>query len=67
MLLDAPAVRAGLWGTRTLVCGGALIHAADRTDAVTLIDPVLCPLCGQGESPVTISFLRVPTSTVSNG
>jgi hypothetical protein len=47
MLLDAPALfRAGLSSLRTLVCGGALMHAADLTDAVTLIDPVLCPLCG---------------------
>jgi hypothetical protein len=47
MLLDAPALfRAGLSSLRTLAYGGALMHAADLTDAVTLIDPVLCPLCG---------------------
>jgi acyl-coenzyme A synthetase/AMP-(fatty) acid ligase len=58
MLLDAPALsRADLSSLRTLVYGGALMHAADLTEAMTLIGPVLCQLCGQGESPMTISYL----------
>jgi acyl-CoA synthetase (AMP-forming)/AMP-acid ligase II len=58
MLLDAPALAgADLSSLRALVYGGAPMHAADLTEALTRIGPVLCQLYGQGESPMTISYL----------
>lgn len=58
MLLDSPALaRADLASLRSLVYGGAPMHAADLTEAMTRFGPVLCQLYGQGESPMTISYL----------
>jgi acyl-CoA synthetase (AMP-forming)/AMP-acid ligase II len=58
MLLDSPALaRADLKSVRSLVYGGAPMHAVDLTEAMTQFGPVLCQLYGQGESPMTISYL----------
>lgn len=58
MLLDSPALaRADLSSVRSLVYGGAPMHAVDLTEAMTQFGPVLCQLYGQGESPMTISYL----------
>ena len=58
MLLDSPALsRADLSSLRSLVYGGAPMHAVDLTEAMTRFGPVLCQLYGQGESPMTISYL----------
>ena len=58
MLLDSPALaRADLASLRSLVYGGAPMYAADLAEAMTRIGPVLCQLYGQGESPMTISYL----------
>jgi long-chain acyl-CoA synthetase len=58
MLLDSPAlVRADLSSVRALVYGGAPMHAVDLREAMTRFGPVLCQLYGQGESPMTISYL----------
>ena len=58
MLLDSPAlVRADLSSVRALVYGGTPMHAVDLREAMTRFGPVLCQLYGQGESPMTISYL----------
>ena len=58
MLLDSPALaRADLSSVRALVYGGAPMHLVDLTEAMTQFGPVLCQLYGQGESPMTISYL----------
>ena len=57
MLLDAP----GSYDTsslRRIVYGGAPIHAEHAREAARRFGPVLCQIYGQGEAPMTISYLR---------
>jgi acyl-CoA synthetase (AMP-forming)/AMP-acid ligase II len=55
MVRAAPDTVAGL---RTVVCGGAPMYAADVTEALDVLGPVLAQIYGQGESPMTITAMR---------
>lgn len=58
ILLDRRTLAgADLSSLRSLVYGGAPMHVPDLTEAMTRFGPVLCQLYGQGESPMTISYL----------
>ncbi|WP_067068744.1 acyl-CoA synthetase [Carbonactinospora thermoautotrophica] len=59
MLLDDPALdSADLSSLTHVVYGGSPMYLADIKEAVSRIGPVFCQLYGQGESPMTITFLR---------
>ncbi len=59
MLLDHPLLEAADLSTLThVVYGGSPMHAADLAEAVERIGPVFVQLYGQGESPMTITYLR---------
>lgn len=59
MLLDSPAVHdADVSSLRSIVYGGAPMYLDDLREAVHRLGPVFCQLYGQGESPMTISYLR---------
>lgn len=59
MLLDCPGLDAADGSSLThVVYGGAPMHAADLAEAVERIGPVFVQLYGQGESPMTITYLR---------
>ncbi|GAA5123616.1 long-chain fatty acid--CoA ligase [Haloechinothrix salitolerans] len=59
MLLDHPSLAtADLSSLTHIVYGGAPMHAADLAEAVKRIGPVFVQLYGQGESPMTITYLR---------
>jgi acyl-CoA synthetase (AMP-forming)/AMP-acid ligase II len=58
-LLDSATLdRTDLSSLRRVIYGGAPIAAADLQEALRRFGPVLCQLYGQGESPMTISYLR---------
>ncbi|WP_154676223.1 acyl-CoA synthetase [Amycolatopsis benzoatilytica] len=59
MLLDSPALAgADLSSLKCVVYGGSPMYVEDLKEAITRIGPVFCQLFGQGESPMTISYLR---------
>jgi long-chain acyl-CoA synthetase len=59
MLLDHPGVDTADLSTLThVVYGGAPMHSADLAEAVRRVGPVFVQLYGQGESPMTITYLR---------
>jgi acyl-CoA synthetase (AMP-forming)/AMP-acid ligase II len=59
MLLDHPDVDSADLSTLThVVYGGAPMHFADLAEALSRIGPVLVQLYGQGECPMTITYLR---------
>ncbi|MBX6377459.1 MAG: long-chain fatty acid--CoA ligase [Clostridia bacterium] len=59
MLLSHPSFgRNDLSSLRYLVYGGGPMHVADVKRAVAALGPVLVQIYGQGEAPMTISFLR---------
>jgi long-chain acyl-CoA synthetase len=58
-LLDSGTLdRTDLSSLRRVIYGGSPIAVADLREAMRRIGPVLCQLYGQGESPMTISYLR---------
>ena len=59
LLLDSPALdTADLSGLRCVVYGGSPMYRQDLAEAVDRIGPVLCQIYAQGESPMTVSYLR---------
>jgi long-chain acyl-CoA synthetase len=58
MLLDVGPGGADLSSLKTIIYGGAPMYLDDLKEAVTRIGPVFCQLYGQGESPMTITYLR---------
>jgi long-chain acyl-CoA synthetase len=59
LILDEPTLaERDLSSLTHLVYGGSPIHLEDLTEAVERLGPVLCQLYGQGETPMTISWLR---------
>lgn len=57
MLLDEPG-DADLTSLRCVVYGGSPMYAEDLQEALARFGPVFCQLYGQGESPMTITYLR---------
>ena len=55
-LIDCPA-NADLANIRTIIWGGAPMHVADILRALDRFGPCFAQIYGQGESPMTISFL----------
>lgn len=59
MLLDSPALAgADLSSLRSVIYGGSPMYAEDLKEAIRRIGAVFCQLYGQGEVPMTISYLR---------
>lgn len=59
LLLDDPRLAgADLTSLQRIVYGGAPMYLDDLKEAVAHFGPVLCQLYGQGESPMTITYLR---------
>jgi acyl-CoA synthetase (AMP-forming)/AMP-acid ligase II len=59
MLLDHPDLDgADLSSLVSIVYGGAPMYRTDVVEAIERIGPVFCQLYGQGESPMTITYLR---------
>jgi acyl-CoA synthetase (AMP-forming)/AMP-acid ligase II len=59
LLLDAPELdRADLSSLASIVYGGSPMYLSDLTEALERIGEVFCQLYGQGESPMTITYLR---------
>jgi acyl-CoA synthetase (AMP-forming)/AMP-acid ligase II len=59
MLLDHPELDgADLSSLVSVVYGGAPMYRSDLVEAIERIGPVFCQLYGQGESPMTITYLR---------
>lgn len=64
MLLDAPGEH-DTSSLRRIVYGGAPIHAEHAREAGRRFGPVLCQIYGQGEAPMTISYLRPADHTLA--
>lgn len=59
MLLDSPDLDgADLASLTSIVYGGSPMYHRDLVEAVERIGPVFCQLYAQGESPMTITYLR---------
>ena len=59
MLLDAPELAsADLSSLACVVYGGAPMYREDLVEAIRRIGPVFCQLYAQGESPMTVTWLR---------
>ncbi len=59
MLLDEESLeRADLSNLECVVYGGSPMYLDDLREALERIGPVFCQLYGQGESPMTITYLR---------
>jgi acyl-CoA synthetase (AMP-forming)/AMP-acid ligase II len=59
LLLDDEGLgRAGLSSLEAVIYGGSPMYLDDLKEAVTRIGPIFCQLYGQGESPMTITYLR---------
>lgn len=59
LLLDCPELdRADLSSLASVIYGGAPMYGADLSEAIERIGEVFCQLYGQGESPMTITYLR---------
>jgi long-chain acyl-CoA synthetase len=59
MLLDDPvSAGADLSSLKCLVYGGSPVHLADLKEALDRMGPVLCQLYAQGETPMTLAYLR---------
>ncbi|MFC4941928.1 acyl-CoA synthetase [Pseudonocardia sp. GCM10023141] len=59
MLLDSPELAAAdLSSLTSVVYGGAPMYRSDLVEAIERIGPVFCQLYGQGEAPMTITYLR---------
>lgn len=59
MLLDDPGLdSADLTSLSHVVYGGSPMYVADIKEAIRRIGPVFCQLYAQGESPMTVTFLR---------
>jgi acyl-CoA synthetase (AMP-forming)/AMP-acid ligase II len=59
MLLDHPDLDgADLSSLRSVVYGGSPMYRSDLVEAIERIGPVFCQLYAQGESPMTITYLR---------
>ena len=59
MLLDHPDLDgADLSSLRNVVYGGSPMYRSDLVEAIERIGPVFCQLYAQGESPMTITYLR---------
>lgn len=59
MLLDDGGLEgADLSSLRRVIYGGSPMYLDDLKEALERIGPVLCQLYGQGESPMTITWLR---------
>lgn len=59
LLLDSPDIRtADLASLKSIIYGGAPMYRRDLDEALERFGPILCQLYGQGESPMTISYLR---------
>ena len=59
MLLDHPDLEgADLSSLASVVYGGSPMYRSDLVEAVERIGPVFCQLYAQGESPMTITYLR---------
>lgn len=59
MLLDHPDLdRTDLSSLTSVVYGGSPMYRSDLVEAIERIGPVFCQIYGQGESPMTITYLR---------
>jgi long-chain acyl-CoA synthetase len=59
MLLDDGGLRgADLSSLRRIIYGGSPMYLDDLKEALERVGPVFCQLYGQGESPMTITWLR---------
>jgi long-chain acyl-CoA synthetase len=59
MLLDDDSLsRADLSSLRRIIYGGSPMYLDDLNEALERMGPVFCQLYGQGESPMTITWLR---------
>lgn len=58
LLLDEADDDADLSSLRCIVYGGSPMYVQDLKEALARFGPVLCQLYGQGESPMTITYLR---------
>jgi acyl-CoA synthetase (AMP-forming)/AMP-acid ligase II len=58
MLLNGPYESYDLSSLRCIAYGGGPIYVEDMKQAVKVFGPVLVQIYGQGESPMTITYLR---------
>ena len=59
MLLDDPSLDStDLSSLSHVVYGGSPMYVGDIKEAIRRIGPVFCQLYAQGESPMTMTFLR---------
>jgi acyl-CoA synthetase (AMP-forming)/AMP-acid ligase II len=58
MLLNGPYKSYDLSGLRCIPYGGGPMYVEDMKQAVEVFGPVLVQIYGQGEAPMTISYLR---------
>ncbi|HEY6330582.1 MAG TPA: long-chain fatty acid--CoA ligase [Blastocatellia bacterium] len=66
MLLGYDLERWDLSSLKWLVYGGAPMHSADITEAIERLGPILVQLYGQGETPMTGTYLRAQDHLVDD-
>lgn len=54
-------------GIKSIVCGGAPLYVADYIEAEKQLGPVVTQIYGQGESPMTITSMKLPALAAKQG